>query len=68
MDRDEAKKEKTTPAPVRASLFPFAIVFPLLIIALKGCFSGGCQGALNAQSRAVRIAIEEGGWTEQNER
>lgn len=41
---------------------PFAIAFPLLIIAFNGCWEGGCQGALNAQSYAVRQALKYGGW------
>ena len=50
-------------APRTVNVFPFAILFPLICIAFSGCWENGCQGALNAQSKAVHTAIEYGGWT-----
>ena len=44
------------------SILPFAIAFPLLCIAFGGCWEDGCQGALNAQSKAVHEAVQAGGW------
>jgi hypothetical protein len=46
----------------RASVIPSAVAFPLLVIAVYGCFEGGCQGALDAQSKALHQAYVAGGW------
>jgi hypothetical protein len=56
---EQAKAEATSRS---SSLLPFAIAFPLLCIAFGGCWTGGCQGALNAQSRAIHEAYVAGGW------
>jgi len=57
-----------TSTSASASLFPFSLVLPLLVIGFLGCVGmydsgSGCQGALNAQSKAVYTAAEFGGWT-----
>jgi len=53
---------KATASANGCTLLPFAIAFPLLCIAFGGCWEGGCQGALNAQSAAIHIAYVAGGW------
>ena len=60
-----SKAEATSSAA--GGFIPAALAFPLLIIAFQGCWQGGCQGALNAQSTAVHKAIEAGGWIDGKE-
>jgi hypothetical protein len=57
--------KRETTRSVSMNLLPFAVAFPLLCIAFWGCFEGGCQGALNAQSEALHEAYEAGGWRQQ---
>jgi hypothetical protein len=64
----DADKAQATAKSGTGSFMPFAIGFPMLIIAFMGCVGdGGCQGALNAQSEAVHIALEAGGWIDGGE-
>lgn len=57
------RSEKEVSASNSMSLLPFAVAFPLMCIAFGGCWEGGCQGALNAQSKAIHTAYEAGGWS-----
>ena len=56
------KVEVKQPSSYSVRWLPFVIGFPMLVIAFQGCFEDGCQGALNAQSRAAHEALVVGGW------